>query len=85
MPWVDRDVADDINQAAGRRWQALDLLPSRPGRPYALAPRPPVPQITLVPAISPGINQPLRPQPAERMRRERGMIVTGSAGILSNT
>ena len=26
MPWVVRDVVDEINRAVGRRWQALDRL-----------------------------------------------------------
>ena len=30
MPWVVRDVVDEINRAVGRRWQGLDqLLPVR--------------------------------------------------------
>ena len=26
MPWVVRDVVDEINRAVGRRWQGLDRL-----------------------------------------------------------
>ena len=31
MPWVIRDVVDDINKAVGRRWQGLDPLLPEPG------------------------------------------------------
>src|SRR5215472_11620894 len=33
MPWVVRDVVDEINRAVGRRWQGLDRLLPVPGRP----------------------------------------------------
>ena len=33
MPWVVRDAVDEINRAAGRRWQGLDRLLPQPGRP----------------------------------------------------
>ena len=26
MPWVVRDVVDEINRAVGRRWQGVDRL-----------------------------------------------------------
>ncbi|MGH3162649.1 MAG: hypothetical protein ACRDPF_28820 [Streptosporangiaceae bacterium] len=33
MPWVVRDAVDEINRAAGRRWQRLDRpLPPRAER-----------------------------------------------------
>lgn len=31
MPWVVRDVVDDINKAVGRRWRGLDRLLPEPG------------------------------------------------------
>ncbi len=31
MPWVVRDVVDDLNKAVGRRWQGLDRLLPEPG------------------------------------------------------
>ena len=31
MPWVVRDVVDDINHAVGKRWQGLDRLLPEPG------------------------------------------------------
>jgi GNAT superfamily N-acetyltransferase len=38
MPWVVRDVVDEINRAVGRRWQGLDrLLPSRAELPEGCA------------------------------------------------
>ena len=38
MPWVVRDVVDEINRAVGRRWQGLDrLLPPRAELPEGCA------------------------------------------------
>ena len=38
MPWLVRDVADDINRAVGRRWQDLDrMLPGRADLPEGCA------------------------------------------------
>ena len=32
MPWVIRDVVNDINKAVAQRWQSLDPLLPRPAR-----------------------------------------------------
>jgi hypothetical protein len=40
MPWVIRDVVDDINKAVTKRWRHLDPLLPEPGGHPALTTRP---------------------------------------------
>jgi GNAT superfamily N-acetyltransferase len=47
VPWVIRDVVNDINKAAGKRWHALDPLLPEPGD---------LPEACMAPLVATGAN-----------------------------
>jgi hypothetical protein len=47
VPWLIRDVVNDINKAAGKRWHALDPLLPEPGD---------LPEGCMAPLVATGAN-----------------------------